>query len=40
MKRSDFLIIVLGTVIFVGLIATISYLVITNTITQNIGVIM
>lgn len=40
MKKSDVLIVVLGTVLFVGLIATISYLIISNTIASNIGVIM
>jgi hypothetical protein len=40
MKKSDLVIIILGTVLFVGLIATISYLIISNSVAQNIGVIM
>ena len=40
MKKSDVLIVVVGTVIFVGLIATITYFILTNTVASNIGVIM
>lgn len=38
MKKSDVIIIVLGTVLFIGLIATITYLICVNNVVTNIGV--
>lgn len=40
MKKSDVLIIAVGTILFVGLIAIASYYIISNTVASNIGVIM
>jgi hypothetical protein len=40
MKKSDVLIIAVGSLLFVGLVALASYLVISNTVASNIGVIM
>ena len=40
MKKSDFLIIVVGIVLFTAIIATATYFILTNSVAQNIGVIM
>ena len=40
MKKSDFLIIVIGVALFTAVIGVATYLILTNTVAANIGVIM